>query len=397
MKKFFVIVIAIAVIAIAGYGIAYLVTPVSSVSLEEYVHEVNISCPNAFIVRDESVYYATSSGTLYDMASEGERVSRDTAVSTVYNGNIDSGVMRELQVIDSKIDRLKSRKSQSTLYSGDVTSVENEVASRMNSIISLADSNSVEQIHEYKQDINNLRAGEDISLDAQIDELTAEKEALETSISTGKTDIVCDRAGIFSLYIDGLESVLSPDRVQEYDVSYIRSLTAQNMHSQSGTSVLIGDPVCKIMNNHKWYVLGTGGSADANLCKVDANVTVRFSNLSGSSASGKITYVSQPDQNGEYLFLVEVSSYLESAFSYRNIDTDIIFEEYSGYRIPSEAIRTGDTLDSYYVYATHGSDTYKCDCKVLYTDMESGYSIIQSTDDAENKLSSMDRLIVGER
>ena len=61
MKKFFVIVIAIAVIAIAGYGIAYLVTPVSSVSLEEYVHEVNISCPNAFIVRDESVYYATSS------------------------------------------------------------------------------------------------------------------------------------------------------------------------------------------------------------------------------------------------------------------------------------------------------------------------------------------------
>ena len=53
MKKFFMIVIAIAVLSIAGYGIAYLVSPVTSIELEEYVHEVGISCPDAFIVRNE--------------------------------------------------------------------------------------------------------------------------------------------------------------------------------------------------------------------------------------------------------------------------------------------------------------------------------------------------------
>ena len=92
-----------------------------------------------------------------------------------------------------------------------------------------------------------------------------------------------------------------------------------------------------------------------------------------------------------------MSTFLESAFSYRNIDADIIFEEYSGYRVPSESIRTGDTLDSYYVYATVGSETYRCDCEVLYTDIDEGYSIIRSTEDAENKLGSMERLVVGER
>ena len=397
MKKFFMIVIAIAVLSIAGYGIAYLVSPVTSIELEEYVHEVGISCPDAFIVRNESVYYATSAGTVYDSTQEGDRVARDTVISTVYNGSVDTSVLRELQTIDNNISRLRRREAQSTLYSPDTASVESEIASRLNSIPDLADEDNVEQIHEYRDDINSLRAGEDISITAKIDELTAEKTSVENSISTGKSDILSDRAGIFSSYTDGLEAVLSPDRIGEYSVSYIRGLTPQNTRRQSGSSVLVGDPICKVMNNHVWYVLGIAGSSDSSLCQLDAEVMVRYSNLSGSSAPGRITYVSEPDENGEYLFLVEVSTFLESAFSYRNIDADIIFEEYSGYRVPSESIRTGDTLDSYYVYATVGSETYRCDCEVLYTDIDEGYSIIRSTEDAENKLGSMERLVVGER
>ena len=197
MKKFFMIVIAIAVLSIAGYGIAYLVSPVTSIELEEYVHEVGISCPDAFIVRNESVYYATSAGTVYDSTQEGDRVARDTVISTVYNGSVDTSVLRELQTIDNNISRLRRREAQSTLYSPDTASVESEIASRLNSIPDLADEDNVEQIHEYRDDINSLRAGEDISITAKIDELTAEKTSVENSISTGKSDILSDRAGIF--------------------------------------------------------------------------------------------------------------------------------------------------------------------------------------------------------
>lgn len=397
MKRFFMIVIAVAVLAIAGYGIAYIVSPVTSIALEEYVHEIGISCPGAFIVRDESVYYSTTAGTVYDSTQEGDRVSRDTVISTVYNGSVDANSLRELQTIDSSISRLRRRAAQSSLYSPDTASVESEIASRLNSVSELADENNVEQIHEYRDDINKLRAGEDISIASKIDELTQEKAAVESSILAGKTDITSDRAGIFSSYTDGLEAVLSPDRIEEYTVSYIRGLTPQSTRRQSGSSVVVGDPICKVMNNHVWYVLGTAGGSDVSLCTEGAEVTVRFSNLSGSTAPGKITYVSEPDANGDVLFLVEVSTFLESAFSYRTIDTDIIFEEYSGYRVPSESIRTGDTIDSYYVYATIGSETYRCDCEVLYTDLDEGYSIIRSTENAENKLGAMERLIVGER
>lgn len=396
MKKFFIAVISLVILAIVGYGIAYVVTPVTSVELEEYTHEVKISCDQAYIVRDETVYYATAAGTVYNSSSEGSRVSRDTVISSIYPGTVDSAALRELRTIDTKISRLKKRESESKLYSSDSTSVESAVADRIGSIPDLASDNNIEQIHEYKEDINSLRAGGDISLQTKITDLQNEKSIIETSLG-GRTDILSDRAGIFSSYIDGLESVLTPDRIPEYNATYIRSLSTQYSRRSDESQIIIGDPVCKIMNNHKWYVLGITNADYIGLCEIDKSVTVRFTNLSGSKAEGTITYVSEPDQNGEYIFLVEIPSYLESAFSYRNIDADIIFEEYSGYKIPTDAVRTGDTLDSYYVYATQGSDTYKCDCNVLYTDIAEGYSIIQSTENAENKLAVMERLIVGER
>lgn len=397
MKKFFIAVISLVILAIVGYGIAYIVTPVTSVNLEEYTHEVKISCEQAYIVRDETVYYATAAGTVYNAASEGSRVSRDTVISSIYSGNVDSSVLRELRTIDTKISRLKKRESESKLYSSDSTSVESAIADRINSVPDLASDNNIEQIHEYREDIDKLRSGEDISLQTKITDLQNEKTVLETGLGGNRTDITSDRAGIFSSYIDGLESVLTPERIPEYSAAYIRSLSTQYSRRSDESQLIIGDPVCKIMNNHKWYVLGITTADYIGLCELNGSVTIRFTNLSGSEAKGTISYISEPDENGEYVFLVEVPSYLESAFSYRNIDVDVIFEEYSGYRIPTEAIRTGDTLDSYYVYATIGSDTFKCDCDVLYTDIAEGYSIIQSTEAAENKLSTMERLIVGER
>ncbi len=397
MKRFFITVIIIVVLAFVGYGIAYLIRPVYSVSLEQYTNEVGIVCENAYIVRDESVYYSTSAGTVYSTESEGDRVAKNAIISTTYMGNVEDEYLSRLRTLDFAISRLKKQSAGSELYVTDAASVENEISTRMNDVISLAGSNSIEQIHELREDINGLRSGNGISVNDKIAELEEKRRGVEASIPGERRDTISDRSGIFSLYIDGLEAVLQPERIKEYDVSYIKSLTKNELSRANGTKVVVGDPVCKVMDNHEWYVLGITDEDHKDLCKVDSQVTIKFPDVSASSVSGKITYVSEPDENGEYLFLVRVPSYLETAFSYRSLDTDIVFEEYSGYKIPTDAIRTGDTINTHYVYAMKGSDKFKCDCEVLYTDMAEGYSIIQSTEKASHKLSSMERLVVGEK
>ncbi|MCH5212796.1 MAG: hypothetical protein J1G06_07260 [Oscillospiraceae bacterium] len=397
MKKFFTIVISLAVLVIAVYGIAYLVLPMHSMELEEYTHEIGITCDDAYIVREESVYYSTTAGTVYNTVQEGERVSNGAVISNTFTGNVDASYFQKLRTLDSKISRLKKENAGRELYAVDDVSVENEISNKMNSTLSLAASNSVEQIHENREDINGLRAGNEVSASDRIAELENERRRVEASIPARKNETVSDRSGIFSSYVDGLESVLSPDRIKDYSPSYIKSLSAEKPSRANGSAVVVGDPVCRVMNNHYWYVLGISNDNYKDMCKVDVPVSVRFTGISASKVKGTVTYVSEPDENGEYIFLVEVPSYLESAFAYRKIKADIIFEEYSGYKIPIDAVHTGSEINTYYVNAMKGSETYKCDCEVLYTDMAEGYSIIRSTEDAKNKLSSMERLVIGER
>ena len=397
MKKFFTIVMSLAVLVIAVYGIAYLVLPMNSIVLEEYVHEVGITCNDAYIVRDESVYYSTAAGTVYNTTQEGERVSNGAVISNTFAGNVDSSYFQRLRTIDSKINRLKKQNAGSGLYTVDDVSVENEISNKMNAVVSLADSNSVEQIHENKEDINELRAGREISAGNRIEALENERRSAEASIPARKSETIADRSGIFSSYVDGLEAVLVPDRAEDYSPSYIKSLSSQPLRNANGSAVVVGDPVCKVMNNHDWYVLGISNLDYKELCEVDRSVYVRFTDISTNTVKGTITYISEPDENGDYIFLVKVPSYLEIAFAYRKARADIIFEKYEGYKIPIDAVHTGSEINTYYVNAMKGSETYKCDCEVLYTDMAEGYSIIQSTEDAGNKLSAMERLVIGER
>ncbi len=397
MKKFFIAVMSLAVIAIVAYGIAYFVLPVHSIEIEEYTHEASLRCDDVYIVRDETVYYAKTSGTVYNSIAEGDRVSTNTVISTTFNANVDEEHLKKLRTIDDKIARLRQESSGSELYTIDGSSTENEISQSMNEVHNHAHDNNVEEIHEIRESVNNLREGTDASIADEIPALEAERAAIEAEIPGPRTETIADRSGTFSSYVDGLESVLSPERVQSYTPSYIRSLETHNSRSYNNTSTIIGDPVCKIMNNHNWYILGIISKEQKSLFDDYKSVNIRFTDISHTKTKGSLVYLSEPDENDDCVFLIEVPSYMEIAFSYRKLNVDIIFKEYSGYKIPTEAIRTGDYLNSYYVYGMKGSETFRCNCEILYTDTASGYSIIKSTDQAQNKLSSMDRLVVGER
>lgn len=397
MKRFFVIVISLVILLIAGYGIAYFVSPLSSVELEEYGHEIGVSCEQAFIVRDETVYYATSEGTVYNAVSEGDRVSRDMIIGSIYNGDIEASKLRQMKNIDEGISSLRSSTLGISMQDADTATVENEISIRMAEVPSLAEKNDVEKLHKYKNDINSFRSGDTEGSSGELEALEAERTAFEDSLNIGKSDIVSDRSGIFSTYIDGMEGVFKKENIVSYDASYLRSLTVGGSHIETGSTVAVGDPVCKVMNNHIWYIFGIADAEHGAVLGSTERVTVKFTNPLDSDVKGIVEYVSEPDANGECVFLIQVPSYVESAFSYRTLGVDIVTEEYSGYKVPMEAIRTGDTVNEYYVYATKGSDTFKCDVDVLYTDSTDGFSIIRSKENAEVGLSKMERLVVGER
>ena len=117
--------------------------------------------------------------------------------------------------------------------------------------------------------------------------------------------------------------------------------------------------------------------------------------MANSETTGTIYSISEPDENNRVLLMIKFTQYLEGAFAYRDADVDIIFNRYTGYKVPIQAIRTENGKHS--VIAAAGNKQYKCECDILYTDKEDNTVIIASTDTAQNKISKMDTIIIGER
>ena len=397
MKKFLIIVISLVILTMVSYGVAYLVMPVNTIELNKYTHSASFIAENSFIVRDETVYYAKSDGVVYNIATDGDRVAQDEAISTIYDGEANSGALKKLHTLDMKINTLKEQATDSKLYNTDSDSTESEIAAKMETISELAATNSVSEINAIKTEINNIRKNATTSEELQIELLNAERSSIENSISVRKSDIISDRSGIFSSYVDGLETRLVPSAIEKMSPKDLKKLKPENSEYKNGKKITANTPICKVMNNHVWYVTGIADSDRAKILKETPNVTVRFANLTETDVKGEVSYISEPDEDGNSVFTVKVGTYVESAFSYRNLDAQIIFNEYTGYKVPTDAIRKGEGISDYFVYARKGSESYKCDVEVLYSDSSEGYSIIQSTKDADNKLGSMERIIVGER
>ena len=395
MKKVAAIIFCICVGVLLVLCIGYVNSPVNSVPVEMTTHEDSFSA-KGFIVRDEKVYYARNTGTMYNHVSEGARVSKDMLITTVYSGVIGDDTIKELGTIDRKIEKEINTENKTSLYVDDESSVENAIVDRSNNIFDAARNKNVTEIGAYKDEINRLRSGEGIDKENRLQELYSQKQAIEARIGQNKSEIFTEISGIFTSYLDGLESVMNPAKIKDYTVSYIEGLYGTyDTYGNRSTSVKTGDPICKVVNNHVWYVLVTADADRLAETELGSAVTVRFKNMTDSEAKGTISYISDVQEDNKVLLLIKCSEYFENAFAYREADVDIIFHRYEGYKVPVQAIHTDNGKHS--VVGVMGNKQCNCDCEIVYSDAEEGIVIIKSTDNAQNKLSKMDKIIVGER
>lgn len=394
MRKFFIAVFTIAVAAMAVYGIKFVVMPVNTQKLE-YITQENAINTNGFIIRDEWVMYTRSAGTVYHSVNEGERVARDSAVGMLFYGDVSEDSIKELAVVDNKIKSAGLSASSQSITEMDATTVENNVYSREHSIIEAARNNDIRAISKYKNDINSLRQNNTLSADNSAEELENQKVQILGNIGVPNEFIYAQISGVFTTYVDGYETNLVPADIPNYDVNYFESLSQSPEITKISEKADAGGAVCKIVNNHLWYVMVSVPAENMNGRQRGDDIRLRFNNMADSEVAGTINSVSE-EQNGRVVVTVKCPAYLESAFSYRLVDVDLIFEKYDGYKIPVHAIRTEEN-GRRKVIGLSGNKQYDCYCDILFTNTDGGYAIVDSTEDAQNKLSAMDRIMVGER
>lgn len=392
MKKAILAIFLAAVCSVMFYGVSYLRRPVNVIDADLVIYEQSADA-EAIFIRDEKVYTSDIYGTVYNHYAEGSRIKNGALVSTVYNGTVSDETMQELRTIDKKIENVTKNGAYNLSYDMSSVSMESIINGYKEKIIEAGEENNISAVSAYKQIINNMRVG-NASLTAQnvIDELNTQKEIVENRIGVSRFDIYSDRSGIFTTVLDGLESYLTPELAMNMTVSDFDGIKVNNSEAV-GNTVSAGGNVCKISNNHEWYVLVCAPAEKVKDYNVGDSLSIRFESIPGEQVACKTIHKSE-EENGKVLMLLMSEYYLEGAYSFRESNATLVLKSYTGYKVPIHSLRTENNVTG--ILAEKNNEQKFYPCSVLYTNTDEGFAIVNDAE-GETSLAGIQKIVVGER
>lgn len=396
-----------AFLVLVYYCIQYVQSPVSTTPAYSMTYE-DTAAADAFIVRDETVYEAPAGGTFYSYEREGARVGRNRALCAVYSGSVDESVLQELASIDAKLSEISSgTEDDSTFMSGSSTA--KRLLQLEEEIEAAAAENDIVKIASCKAEIASLAAGEAVKTASQTSqELATRRASLEAGITSPKSDIISTVSGIYSQKVDGYEQVLTPAAIENINVEQFGAIAPEQTPTQPQTDgkkqpessariVSAGQGICKVIDNHEWYIAALVKRADIEDVKTGQKVGIRLGKLPSEQLEAMVLSISSDPKGQEKAVLVlECDSYSEGAFSIRASDVEIIKVSYSGICVPVHSIRVSDGQSGVMV-RNGGRDVFK-PCKIIYRNEDTGMAIVAAdTDDQKKTLREFDMIVTGEK
>lgn len=394
MKKSIFIILAVVLGVCIFYGIRYIENPAETQIAVSEVYENKIDT-SGYLVFTEQVYSAPVEGNIYHYIQEGTRVGKGKALSTVYTSEVSKETLQELNSITQKIHELESDGMGKNYVAGGSNSQE-VIENLKNSIVDAKTNSEISKIGKYKNRINAVITGDTKYLESgSLEELTNKKVSIESSIRNYKNDIYSGISGVFSKNVDTMEETLTPKKILTYTLDdYI---AIGNKAISEKTETRYGEPVCKVVNNHEWYVMTTISREETEQVKVGKKVQVRFGYLPGVTAKGKIEYISTENaEANKNVVVIKFDEYREGVYSLRHSEMEIILESYEGYRIPVSALRVMDDGSKGVLVKTEGAQILK-PCNVIYTDTVNETVIITPVSGSKNLLREYDDIVIGEK
>ena len=340
---------------------------------------------SGYTVRNETVIYSNSD--IISLArTEGEKVGVGQAVAVAYRDE-------NAEARQTEINSLQKRKAQ----------LENAASGNL----TISDSNAldleiIETVKDLNADIassaftgisnstNELRSlifsrhyvyGNSDEVDAQLEQINAQIEALQALASNDSDEITASAAGVFSSYVDGYESVLTPDMLNSITVSDFDDLSGAGEDTSSG--------IGKLITSSRWYLVITMDEEDALL--LDDYAIVRFSESLQVEMDVERIGLSE---KGRCIVVLSSDRQLSETTLYRSVTVDIIFDIYSGLRIPKSALRM-DSDGNTCVYVVEARNA-----ALKYVDIisESGdYYVVEEDTSSTDNLWAGDEIITAGR
>lgn len=343
------------------------------------------------IVRDETIVYtpfSVGSGVLDYTVSDGSRLSNKTVIANVYDSYDQIYYRYRIEQLKNDIALLESAQSRGTTDYAQPEFLTAQIVESYKELLLNMAQGELTQVYDESDDmlrlmsIFNVSTNVEMDFTAKIEELKQELSVCNAALKDPIATVKSGETGYFTSSFDGYESVLNTDSISSLTVDDIRGIIENPTKITSAYDNAIG----KVFSGYSWKMVGIIDTAD----RYFVNEKLVFS-FASSNAKHTVTVESvTPTGNGNEAIIVLSCEELDSEIASSRIqEADLVFNEYTGLRVPREAIRFVNDIKGVYVIVGERTEFKKLD--VIYEGDDYVLSANISDDDF---LNLYDRIIL---
>lgn len=394
--------IAVALVIYFGFYVAKVFSEPYTTALA-YTYTSNDSAEAVgILVRQETVLPAQT-GIVDVTRSEGEKVGVGQSVAQVYRDSQAQTNQADLEALADQIQLLE--------YSSDGGGVDSaakldenilQAVTALHAASGVGDYNQLEdQARTLKSTVlkrgyvygNGLGAEE---LSQKLNDLKSQYAALKQQTSSSTSSVRAPQSGVFSTLVDGYETAVTPQTVFQLTPSSLSALLA-------GQGKEAGGGMGKLITSTRWYFAAALPVSVAERLKEGSTATLRFSGDFDQDIDMRVDQVGQAEGD-KSVVVFSTDRYLSQTTLLRQQTAELIFNSWSGLRIPKQALRmekstytdkeTGQEVQNNRlgVYALLGG---RAEFKTVEVVTEGDdYYVVRSTTDESDALRAGDEVIV---
>ena len=337
---------------------AYVLFSVILNSGSSYALETAVYCEvgdgvtvSGFVVRSEEVLVSNAPIIVCEL-TEGERVGGGQRVATGYQSGSARENREELNSLKKQRDQLAYAAEGSD--SSNAAALDGEISGM---IVNLAVQTSQQRFSAARATASELEplvlrrsvSGDDSALIRQrISDIDQRISVLSAQTSTGATAITVAESGYFSEQADGLERILTPERVQTMSLSELRAL-------EEGEYSVPDHAIGRLIQGQKWYFIAEIPQARAEQCEEGDRLTVNFADGALQGLRMRVERLGAVE-DGSCVIVLSCEKMLQNVTALRRQTVDIVFDTYEGLRVPKAAIYYVDGETGVYILESARAD-----------------------------------------
>lgn len=290
----------------------------------------------AFIIRDEEYISQTGSGTVVPLIKDGMRVASGDAVARVCNSEADAADFSMLTQAKKSLERYQEISEQTELNALDMEKLNKDIDRCYTEILNMTNSGDFSEIEDNVENFADKLASKQILRDGTINltekfnELNEQIKSLEAkNIKT--TDVLAPLSGYYISSLDGYENAMDYSQLDSLTVDSVEGLFEKKASDVSGK-------MGKIVGSYKWYLVTVMDSKYSLLMDEGDKMKINMPHYGLNDVSVTVEKISEK-KDDKVAVAISCNMMNETYANMRLEDIELVFKEYTGYKINSSAIR----------------------------------------------------------